>query len=172
MTQPGYGGYQMRSFLEARWAAFFDLLGWQWEYEPADFGGYIPDFVLLGPAPLLVEVKAELSLAGLKRHQEKIDRYVPPEYEVLLVGVTPILWVQGFPVAGLLRGPTWGYAPWGGRPPAVAYGIHHWNCWYGLRPSGAYKGTEYAFLPSDYVAALRVAWVQAHNRTQWQKESA
>lgn len=33
----------------------FDLLGWQWEYEPLDLDGYIPDFVL--EHTLLVEVK-------------------------------------------------------------------------------------------------------------------
>jgi hypothetical protein len=41
-----YAGVQFRSRLEARWAAFFDLLGWKWEYEPFDLEGYIPDFLL------------------------------------------------------------------------------------------------------------------------------
>lgn len=65
-----YGGVNFRSRLEARWAAFFDLLGWSWEYEPIDLAGYIPDFivrqtVLAVPSggsvriesPILVEVK-------------------------------------------------------------------------------------------------------------------
>lgn len=39
-----YAGVQFRSRLEARWAAFFDLAGWRWEYEPFDLEGYIPDF--------------------------------------------------------------------------------------------------------------------------------
>lgn len=41
-----YGGVRFRSRLEAQWAAFFDLLGWGWEYEPFDLSGYIPDFVI------------------------------------------------------------------------------------------------------------------------------
>lgn len=41
-----YQGVQMRSRLEAKWAAFFDLMGWKWSYEPADLDGWIPDFVL------------------------------------------------------------------------------------------------------------------------------
>ena len=41
-----YAGVQFRSRLEARWAAFFDLVGWKWEYEPVDFDGWIPDFVI------------------------------------------------------------------------------------------------------------------------------
>ncbi len=54
-----YAGVQFRSRLEARWAAFFDLLRWRWEYEPIDLDGYIPDFVLSrsGKQPALVEVK-------------------------------------------------------------------------------------------------------------------
>lgn len=48
-----YNGVQFRSRLEARWAAFFDLLGWRWTYEPVDLAGYIPDFFIeLGAPPL------------------------------------------------------------------------------------------------------------------------
>lgn len=52
-----YGGTRFRSRLEARWAALFDRAGWRWSYEPNDFDGYIPDFVLHFRVPLLVEVK-------------------------------------------------------------------------------------------------------------------
>jgi hypothetical protein len=42
-----YKNVLFRSRLEARWAAFFDLLspgGWRWEYEPIDLKGWTPDF--------------------------------------------------------------------------------------------------------------------------------
>ena len=53
-----YKGIQMRSRLEAKWAAFFDALRWNWTYEPFDLAGYIPDFVLnFEKKPVLVEVK-------------------------------------------------------------------------------------------------------------------
>lgn len=39
-----YNGTKFRSRLEARWAAFFDLVGWAWEYEPLDLVGWVPDF--------------------------------------------------------------------------------------------------------------------------------
>lgn len=52
-----YNGVQFRSRLEARWAAFFDLCGWPWEYEPLDLDGYIPDFILTLHRAVLVEVK-------------------------------------------------------------------------------------------------------------------
>lgn len=41
-----YNGVQFRSRLEARWAAFFDLCGWRWDYEPLDLNGWIPDFAV------------------------------------------------------------------------------------------------------------------------------
>jgi hypothetical protein len=50
-----YAGVQFRSRLEARWAAFFDLCRFEWQYEPFDCDGYIPDFLLFGR--VLLEVK-------------------------------------------------------------------------------------------------------------------
>jgi hypothetical protein len=45
-----YKGIQMRSRLEATWAAHFDAAGTEWEYEPECFadesGQYLPDFRL------------------------------------------------------------------------------------------------------------------------------
>jgi hypothetical protein len=51
-----YRGRRYRSRLEARWAAFFDLLSWGAEYEPYDLGKWSPDF-LLSKMETLVEVK-------------------------------------------------------------------------------------------------------------------
>lgn len=43
-----YAGCLFRSRLEARWAVFFDAMGYVWEYEPQgyviDGRGYLPDF--------------------------------------------------------------------------------------------------------------------------------
>lgn len=80
-----YGGVNFRSRLEAKWAAFFDLCGWQWTYEPFDLYGYIPDFVLDFHRPLLVEVKGVATFGELERHTGKIDSS-GWEHEVLLVG--------------------------------------------------------------------------------------
>jgi len=46
-----YNGTQFRSRLEARWAAYFDLAGWDWEYEPVDLNGWSPDFRVEFPCP-------------------------------------------------------------------------------------------------------------------------
>ena len=53
-----YEGVQFRSRLEARWAAFFDLNEWEWQYEPTDFDGWTPDFLVrakLGRRPSLAD---------------------------------------------------------------------------------------------------------------------
>ena len=51
-----YSGCFFRSRLEARWAVFFNTLGWRWEYEPERFklphGGYLPDFRISVGSPL------------------------------------------------------------------------------------------------------------------------
>lgn len=52
-----YGGTRFRSRLEATWAAFFDICGWRWQYEPLDLAGWSPDFALGNDLSLLCEVK-------------------------------------------------------------------------------------------------------------------
>jgi hypothetical protein len=66
-------GLLFRSRLEARWAAFFDLLGWPWEYEPFDLNGYTPDFLLKFKVPPLVEVTPEVQLQNLQFYQHQIE---------------------------------------------------------------------------------------------------
>jgi hypothetical protein len=72
-----YNGVQYRSRLEARWAAFFDLIGWQHEYEPIDLPGWSPDFRVVFPCghsecsgshSLLVEVKPYFRIEQFKGH--------------------------------------------------------------------------------------------------------
>lgn len=53
-----YRSVRFRSRLEARYAAFFDLVAWPWRYEPIDLAGYIPDFLIhFDAGDLLVEIK-------------------------------------------------------------------------------------------------------------------
>lgn len=72
-----YNGVQFRSRLEARWAAFFDLAGWEWEYEPIDLVGWSPDFKVSFPCghsecptchTILIEVKPYFSLEKFNGH--------------------------------------------------------------------------------------------------------
>jgi hypothetical protein len=79
-----YQGRLFRSRLEARWAAFFDLYQWQWDYEPFDLEGWTPDFRLHGN--MLAEVKPWES--GDRRWVSvvsKIKKAVPDGEKVLLL---------------------------------------------------------------------------------------
>ena len=99
-----YRYLRFRSRLEATWARFFDLIGWKWKYEPFDYAGYIPDFVLLLPAgPVLVEVKPELSTEDMPRHTEKICDS-PWNGEALILGVGLLDEDEGYRTLGLLCG--------------------------------------------------------------------
>lgn len=78
-----YCGVQMRSRLEASFAAGLDKLGVQWEYEPQCFadetGQYLPDFRLTfqgseGPWTCYVEVKPTASERSV---QQQFDRMLP-----------------------------------------------------------------------------------------------
>lgn len=92
-----YGGIRFRSRLEARWAAMFDKLGWKWHYEPLDFDGYIPDFLLQFardeewggiPKEIFVEVKPVTAHAILlSEHFEKA--FVAGVPNLLAVGAYP-----------------------------------------------------------------------------------
>ncbi len=72
-----YEGVLFRSRLESRWAAFFDLVGWAWEYEPFDLIGWTPDFLVIIPCThsecygshsLLVEVKPHRTIEEFAVH--------------------------------------------------------------------------------------------------------
>jgi hypothetical protein len=78
-----YKGYRFRSRLEARWAVFFDTLGYDWEYEPEGFelaGGerYLPDFRVEG---WWVEVKP---MTGGLDQFEKAQRFAEQSGEAVL----------------------------------------------------------------------------------------
>ena len=87
-----YNDIQMRSRLEAAWAAFFDELNLSWEYEPEDFDGWIPDFVIF-PAgydsyPRYVEVKPIYNLQQ-KEAKEAMRDIENTMQRSLLVGNQP-----------------------------------------------------------------------------------
>ena len=102
-----YRGIQMRSRLEATWAAVFDGFGWDWDYEPCiDFpkcesGPWIPDFKLTCKKgifrdephkPILVEVKAADSIEGLANIADIYRAYensFKAGYDLLCVGPKP-----------------------------------------------------------------------------------
>lgn len=88
-----YKGIRFRSRLEARWAAYFDLIGWHWDYEPIDLDGYIPDFIHRSAGYLyLIEIKPIYDLAAF--------RYTP-ECAKMLRAVEPVLGLNPFELLDL-----------------------------------------------------------------------
>ena len=84
-----YNGVQFRSRLEATWATFFDLCGWDWDYEPIDLNGWIPDFVLTGVNyNIYVEVKPFTKIEEFDDAITKICKTDINE-NILLLGVSP-----------------------------------------------------------------------------------
>lgn len=167
-----YRGVRMRSRLEARWAAFFDALGWPWLYEPYDLDGWIPDFgILFDAGELVVEVKPAATLADLKPAAGKAERSGWTG-EVLLVGAGLLDVSHANPVVGLLgeqadtpdgRGLSWGSAralfclSCGGL--SVLHEDGSWRC----RACGADGGNAHV----GAAEGLEEAWVTAGNRVQW-----
>lgn len=95
-VQTKYNNRIFRSRLEATWAALFDLLDWDWEYEPFDLDGWFPDFIVSnkkhGKGELLIEVKPyilgeDLKDPDHKETKEKIKKCT--DKECLLVGISP-----------------------------------------------------------------------------------
>lgn len=95
-----YKGLLFRSRLEARWAMFFDNMGYKWEYEPEgyileDGSKYIPDFRLAIYRPYLnettyfyVEVKPMRNLKVKEIEKARL---------LVKGGDLPLLLVQGIP---------------------------------------------------------------------------
>lgn len=95
-----YKGIPMRSRLEARVAAHFDLLGLAWEYEPCAFasdrGQYLPDFRITtrSGARWYVETKGP-AIAGpeLIQQQMEIIWASEPDARLFLVDTSEQWWL-------------------------------------------------------------------------------
>lgn len=178
-----YQGIEYRSRLEARWAALFINLGWRITYEPFDGDGYIPDFLIHGERPLLVEVKPAVTPSeyrgavtksenGLRRHWK---------HDLLIVGadpVAPLPAAYGFddmPAAGLLgeadgEGWQWDAGRWFRCGNCHAVAIFHEYMTYAGRPCGCYSGDHYlTHLPTNI---LQNTWADGCNDVKWRGNSA
>lgn len=161
-----YRGTNFRSRLEGRWAAFFDLVGWRWTYEPLDANGWIPDFLIHGAEPFLVEVGP---CATEPEYRKKAAKALAnPGRVVLVLGVSPLLTglVAGFMPwtwAGLLvhelgAGTVWA-AEWSRCDECRAVGVQDDR---DVLPCG--HGFSTTSIRDDELEAL---WAQAGNAVQW-----
>lgn len=157
-----YRGIRFRSRLEAKWAVFFDAIGWKWQYEPVDFNGYIPDFII--PAHnLLVEVKPFFGVESIL--QEWRDKICDSEWKGVAAIVGTSLAAIEMTDGTLLDDGDW------------CCGVFRdfWSGW----ANGNYRKHEVLLLPDlscDYSEdGERLMcfdddderWVRAHNTTRW-----
>lgn len=72
-----YKNILFRSRLEARWAAFLDIIKWKWQYEPIDLQQWTPDFFVEfecwhsecgGSHKLFAEVKPYYTIEEFENH--------------------------------------------------------------------------------------------------------
>lgn len=86
-----YNGVEFRSRLEARWAAFFDLCGWRWDYEPIDLQGWVPDFkIKIRQTNIFTEVKpVDIDTRDIDKSFLKALAHWE-SCQVLLLGLAPI----------------------------------------------------------------------------------
>lgn len=185
----GPHGLMFRSRIEAKWAWMFEFLGWKWDYEPFDLGGYIPDFLLTFDHgdrihQCLVEVKSEMTLAGLQSHEEKIEACgfmdlsglnpIDSDKDLIILGGSLIL-------SGHQRDDVF-------SPGVICDGyagtfdhIRMFSCrecgkisfcsctgWFHCRVSGCYDGDHHLrALNQKEINLIRSYWAEACNRTQW-----
>lgn len=72
----GYGNIIYRSRIEAKWSYFMKYLGWNCIYEPYDFNGYVPDFIVKDTKcenikNLFIEVKSDKNTSEYDNYYNK-----------------------------------------------------------------------------------------------------
>lgn len=147
-----YNGVQFRSRLEARWAAFFDLCHWKWEYEPIDLNGWIPDFRVIdsGRTAHLCEVK-QVTFGDAPNLLNETLR----EMTVALKGIKPVPYriYHDIMIAGTNLDSLWmGYTD-------------------GDYCSPLTRQLDEEHTRNDLRAELERLWKQAGNTVQWKRPS-
>jgi hypothetical protein len=170
-----YRGRQYRSRLEARWAAFFDLCSWDYEYEPIDLGIWSPDFLIHGARlPLLVEVKpiSRYDRQVTAKMEKGAERY-GEACELVLLGLDlSSVWL-GQLLSKALTGDDHDeydferlcFACYEQAPDQLDF-CHETQSFAG-RITGLYDGGTYGAAPQPDV---KVLWNRAGNLVQWHKE--
>lgn len=177
-----WNGVQFRSRLEARWAAFFTLLGWEWHYEPFDLEGYIPDFILpfsrrAGGTDVLVEVKPFVNTADplVAATAAKIIGTSWGYQRALIVGAAPFYEPMTFRVGAFTSDYDAPYSEGETRPDDTAfvdvcesnqeplhYCLDRQDGWWDCAVCGMHKNSGRS--AGHEVEAM---WLEAGNQVQW-----
>jgi len=88
-----YDGYKFRSRLEARWAVFFNAMGWEYKYEPEGFVlddgvAYLPDFYL-PDLHTWIEVKPDDILEDDLKKCASLSKDIGGDFNVIIVNGLP-----------------------------------------------------------------------------------
>lgn len=90
-----YNGLNFRSILEAKWAAFFDLIDLEWKYEPYEINGKIPDFILYTKKEtvyktnqIIVEIKPSIFIDD-KFKKDLLIKYYNVKAHILILNENP-----------------------------------------------------------------------------------
>jgi hypothetical protein len=166
-----HNGIKYRSLLEAKWASFFTRIDWQYEYEPFEGNGYIPDFVIYGETPLAVEVKPAISWNDLRNHTLKPLEGLAGlwDYDILIVGASPLGLRSSFgeSAIGLLgEGNDFGAGLWSCCPQCGNWSITHDYQSYHRRPCSHYDGSQWTISEVERDILGR-HWKRACNEVQW-----
>jgi hypothetical protein len=183
-----YNGQLFRSRLEAKWACFFDMVGWQWEYEPMDLDGWIPDFLINGATKVLCDVKpTQIFMPEIAQKMERAVAGSGFAGELMLIAMAPFtdenlvgwsigwLWQEIGPDEEVLGGLDGG--PWGDWGPAILgmwkagsgqLGFCHGTQSYRDRITGGYDGGCYGEFRGG-VCDPTLTWRQACNQVMWNR---
>lgn len=193
-----YKGFLFRSRLEAKWAAMFDLLGWNWDYEPIDFSGWIPDFVIYGVNPIYVEVKPviefpedvakEIDKSGCKDECLIVGQSIHPrganwddvsfgwlrenQYMEICQSCGPDDWECNCETPNIAIkdvGYGWEEAVFGKWKKSKTIGFCHAYGDYTDRISGGYDGGSFGGITLNK-NEVDALWARAHNATRWNKK--
>jgi hypothetical protein len=115
--ETSYKGHRFRSRLEARWAVFFDALGFRWEYEVEGYelpngARYLPDFKLITPQGNYRWVEIKPSDVTADPKFSTFARAVGQTgIEAMLVSGSPLQWLgSGYSICPRCGVPA--QAPW------------------------------------------------------------
>jgi len=177
-----YRGRRYRSRLEARWAAFFDLLDWKHEYEPFDLGEWTPDFIMREGIDCLVEIKPisafdrkvwdRIALCA-EEHSACPSIFLSRVAPEVIGSAVEIGWLSNRFDRGKFPEPTAVRIVWGqGRHiPAMkalimnARGIE-WLAEHGFSEDSQYVGTL-----RSYAEHTMSIWAKATSEVQWRPEA-
>lgn len=182
-----FDGRQYRSRLEARWAAFMSLCGWEHEYEPLDLNGWIPDFAIWGQAGNTVWVEIKPVVAFPRDVAQKMEDGLPIEYrergdELLIFGTKPspaprsassgdkqprLGWLARTVSSSESQRWTWGDCFFGRWAKDAPFGFCYPSRPYHDRITGTGSGVR-GGSPGATDSDLARLWAEAGNLVQWQ----